>query len=362
MYSVVDIETTGGSPQQSRITEIAVYVTDGEKLVDQFISLVNPEQKIPPFITRLTGISDEMVTLAPKFPDISSQIARLTKDTVFVAHNAAFDYGMLRHEYREMGMEFHRRVLCTVKSGRRLLPGYKSYSLGNLCKELGIELMQRHRASGDAFATLELFKMLHTKHQEELLLMIEDGYPRFTGDPRHDEMLRNIPESTGVYFLHDTNKDIIYIGSGTNIRKKVLHHLTKTVTRTAFELRNSIADVTFEITGSELLSQLMEASEIKRSKPIFNRRFRIPPQHSNTQQGSLLYLIDKGPDRFTKTVIRVTSEHIGWGYFPAEQQFTRLDELDLYIKYAALGVEFRMLVNAFLEKGRVEKIIDPFKG
>lgn len=357
MYSIVDIETTGGSPQQSRVTEIAIYLTDGRKLVDQFESLINPETDIPGFITRLTGISNEMVKDAPKFQDISGQLARITKDTVFVAHNVAFDYGMLRNEYRELGMDFHRNVLCTVKSSRRLLPGYESYSLGNLCKDLGISIENRHRAAGDAFATMRLFHLLFEKEREELLNMIEDGNPRFTGDPRYDELLRNIPEGTGVYFLHDSQGEVIYVGSGTNIRKKVLHHFTKKTSRLAFELRNSIADVSFSISGSELLSLLMEMAEIKRIRPIFNRRSRLIQQQSGKIKG-IVYLIDKGPDRFTKSVIRMSDDQVGWGFFPSEQTIHHPSDFDMFIQYAAIGREFPQIVQAYLKKGRVETIIN----
>ncbi|MBX7093129.1 MAG: ribonuclease H-like domain-containing protein [Flavobacteriales bacterium] len=357
MFAIVDIETTGGSPQQSRITEIAVYLSDGKKVVDQFITLVNPEQHIPSFITKLTGISDEMVASAPRFQDISSQLALITKDAVFVAHNVAFDYGMIRHEYRELGMEFHRQLLCTVKSSRKLIPGYPSYSLGNLCKELNIEIEHRHRAGGDALATMELFHLLYGQHKPDLLSLIEEGSPRFTGDPKADRMLENIPERTGVYFLHDSNQDVIYVGGGTNIRKKVLHHLTKGNSRQAFELRNSIADVSFEITGSELLALLMEMSEIRRLKPMFNRRYRPLAHRKIMLSKPLHYLIDKGPDRSTKIVVRVAEDQVGWGYFPSQQSISSTEDLDMFIRYVAIGTEYRSLIDAFLAKGRVEKII-----
>lgn len=355
MFSIVDIETTGGSPQQSRVTEIAIYITDGIQLVEKFESLINPEQSIPTFITRLTGISNEMVLDAPKFQDISGQIARLTKDTVFVAHNVAFDYGMLCNEYRELGMEFHRNVLCTVKSSRRLLPGHDSYSLGNICKDLGIGLENRHRAAGDAFATMKLFHLLIEKEKEELLKLIEDGLPRITGDPRADELLKNIPESTGVYYLLDNNAEVVYVGSGTNIRKKVMHHFTKRISRASFELRNSIASVNYTVTGSELLSQIMELAEIKRIRPIYNRKSKVAP--TDTPKKGLRYIVDKGPDRFTKSIIRVSGDNVGWGFFPAEQTIYKNSDFDLFIQFAAIGKEFHAMIGQYLEKGRVEAVL-----
>ena len=357
MYAVVDIETTGGSPQQSKITEIAVFLTDGARLIDKFETLINPEQPSPPFITRLTGISDEMVASAPRFQDISGQLAHITKDAVFVAHNVAFDYGMIRAEYQDLGIQFQRSLLCTVKSSRKLLPGYPSYSLGNLCKELGISIEHRHRAAGDAFATMELLHMLYAQQQQELMAMIEDGTLRFTGDPVADSILKDIPEITGVYYLLDKNKDVIYCGGGTNIRKKILLHLTKTKTRQAFELRNSIAEVNFEVTGSELLSMIVEAAEIKRLKPVFNRRHR-PFQFRKTMlKPGVNYLVDKGPDRMTKSLIRIADDQVGWGYFPAGQPFQSYDDLESFIRFVAMGKEFRGLVEQYLNKGRVERIL-----
>lgn len=326
-----------------------------------FHTLVNPEQDIPLFITRLTGITNEMVSTAPTFHEIAPIVSKLTKDCIFVAHNVAFDYGMLRNEYLELGMDFYRQLLCTVKSSRRLIPGHKSYSLGTFCRELGIEISQRHRALGDAEATFELFRRLWEDNRDSLLNMIEEGAPRFTGDPHTDGLLRNVPESTGVYYLHDRNNDVIYVGSGTNIRKKVLHHLTKYRTRISFELRNSIAEVSFEVTGSELLSLLIEASEMNRLKPIYNRRMRRRSLQGTPKPlaSGLCYIIDKGPDRFTRTVIRVSTDQVGWGYFPAAQQVDSPEEFDLFIKYTGIGADYRFLIAMYLGRRRVEKIIGP---
>lgn len=356
LFSVIDIETTGGSPQQSRITEIAILVTDGKQIIDQYETLVNPEQKIPPFITKLTGIKNEMVAHAPTFHQISSTVAKLTKDTVFVAHNVAFDYGMIRHEFRDLGMEFHRNILCTVKSSRRLMPGLESYSLGDLCKQLGIEIKDRHRAMGDADGTLQLFNLMLAEHNEQLLQLVEDGSPRFTGNPKADEWLKNIPESTGVYYFHDKNNDVIMVGSGTNIRKKVFAHLTHKSSRSSFELRNSISEITYEVTGSELLSMIVELSESKRIQPLFNRKTKpnkLKPKSSN----AAFYIIDKGPDRYTRSVMLVNNLQISWGYIPSSYTIEKLDEFNLFLKYTALGKEYQQAVLNFLDKGRVEKVI-----
>ena len=160
MYAIVDIETTGGSPKSERITEIAIYKHDGYKVVGEFASLVNPQKPIPLFITNLTGITNEMVAKAPRFHEIAHKVIEMTDGCTFVAHNATFDYGFIRAEFLSLGYEYVRPKLCTVKLSRKLLPGKGSYSLGNLCESLDIRINDRHRAAGDALATVKLFEML----------------------------------------------------------------------------------------------------------------------------------------------------------------------------------------------------------
>ncbi|HER41267.1 MAG TPA: 3'-5' exonuclease, partial [Salinimicrobium catena] len=163
MYSILDIETTGGKYNEEGITEIAVYKFDGHKVVDQFISLVNPEIPIQPFVVGLTGINNEMLRNAPKFYEVAKRIVEITEGTIIVAHNAKFDYRILRTEFKRLGFEFERESLCTVELSKKLIPGQNSYSLGKLVRALGIPLSDRHRANGDAQATVKLFKMLLAK-------------------------------------------------------------------------------------------------------------------------------------------------------------------------------------------------------
>ena len=137
-YVIIDVETTGGSPKSSKITEIALYKFDGESIVDEFITLVNPEERIPEFIVKLTGISDGMVAQAPRFFEIAKEVVEFCSDSVFVAHNVSFDYNVVRGEFKRLGFDFRLPHLCTVRAARLLLPGYKSYSLGNITRELGM--------------------------------------------------------------------------------------------------------------------------------------------------------------------------------------------------------------------------------
>jgi DNA polymerase-3 subunit epsilon len=160
LYAIIDIETTGQAYGTGKITEIAIFIHNGFEVTDSFSSLINPECNIPGFITNLTGISNQMVTNAPRFFEIARKIVELTQDKVFVAHNVSFDYRFIQEEFKRLGYDYQRKTMCTVKMGRRFLPGYKSYSLGKLCDELGISIHGRHRAAGDALATVKLFEMI----------------------------------------------------------------------------------------------------------------------------------------------------------------------------------------------------------
>lgn len=166
MYAIVDIETTGGRPNIDKITEIAIIIHDGNKVVNSFSTLINPECNIPYFITNITGINNEMVVNAPKFHNIANQILKITQNCVFVAHNVSFDYNFIKNGFKNMGHNFSRETLCTVKLSRKAFLGLKSYSLGNLCNSLDIEIKARHRAMGDAEATVIIFdRILKTNPQ-----------------------------------------------------------------------------------------------------------------------------------------------------------------------------------------------------
>lgn len=268
-YSIVDLETTGTSAHDGRITEIAIYNHDGNQITEEFTTLVNPEQRIPWRITQMTGISDAMVADAPKFYEIARKVVEMTEGNVFVAHNVGFDYSFIREEFKRLGYNFTREKLCTVKLSRKLMPGHRSYSLGNLCADLGIEIHGRHRAAGDALATVKLFERLLSIDPDPLKLNL-----RGTLSALSVETIRQLPEEAGVYYFYNPRGDIIYIGKSRNIKDRVLQHLHNDTTRKALEMRAAIADVSFEITGNDLIAQLLESEEIKRHMPIYNRQQR----------------------------------------------------------------------------------------
>ena len=165
MYAIVDVETTGGKFNEEGITEIAIYRFDGNTIVDQFSSLINPLREIQPFVQRLTGINSKMLVNAPKFYEVAKRIVEITEGTVLVAHNAEFDYRIIRTEFKRLGFDFERQSLCTVDLAQKLIPDVPSYKLGKLVRSLGIPISDVHRAHGDAMATVELFKVLLGKRQ-----------------------------------------------------------------------------------------------------------------------------------------------------------------------------------------------------
>ena len=160
MYAIVDIETTGGYAANHRITEVAVFLHDGMQITDTYHTLINPGRAIPYYITGLTGISTEMVLDAPTFEDIAEDLYNLLEGKIFVAHNAQFDYSFLKREFELAGVTWQAKKLCTVRLSRKIIPGLRSYNLGSLAESLGIEIENRHRASGDAHATVKIFDLL----------------------------------------------------------------------------------------------------------------------------------------------------------------------------------------------------------
>lgn len=275
MFAVIDIETTGGSPKTEKITEIAVFIHDGLRIVDEFVTLINPEISIPYFITGLTGITNEMVADAPKFYEAARKIVELTENRVFVAHNVNFDYSFVRQEFKALGYDFNRKTLDTIKLARQVVPGLKSYGLGKLCNSLGIPLNNRHRAGGDALATVRLLEELLVRDKKNIAAKIlKPGHPEGLNEHLNRKILDKLPEDAGVYYFWDDKGELIYIGKSKDIRSRVFQHLHNQTTRRAMEMRDRLADITWELTGNELIALLLESDEIKQHKPLYNRQQR----------------------------------------------------------------------------------------
>lgn len=274
-YAIIDIETTGGSPKDSKITEIAIYKHDGEKVIDEYQTLLDPEMPIPPFIVQLTGISDSMVHNSPKFFEVAKKIIEFTEDCVFVAHNVAFDYGIIRAEFKSLGFDYRLPHLCTVRTSRFVIPGHDSYSLGKLTQALGIKLIGRHRAGGDAFATAQLFTLLMKTDPNNLENFIQHELnPKRLHPNLNLETLEEIPNKTGVYKFYNDVNQLIYIGKSIHIKKRIDQHLRNNKTKKAVQMQKEISRIEFDLTGSELISLLQESILIKEHKPIYNRTLR----------------------------------------------------------------------------------------
>ncbi len=284
-YAIVDIETTGLSPSAEKITEIAIYIHDGHKIVDEFVSLINPEKKIPYRITQMTGINNRMVEDAPKFYELAKKIIELTEDKIIVGHNVRFDYGFIRSEYKSLGYDYQRQTLDTIKLSRKFIPGQPSYGLGNLCKALNIANHARHRAQGDALATTRLFE----------LLLSMDRNPENTNltgmqSSLGKSLIENLPKAPGVYYFYNKDQALIYVGKSINIHDRILSHLNNNLNKKAVEMCNSIADVRFNLTGNELVALLLESHEIKTHQPHYNRAQR----RTFYNQGLYTYFDDDG--------------------------------------------------------------------
>ena len=274
MYAVIDIETTGGQYNQEGITEIAIYKFDGAEVVDQFISLVNPEIPIQPFVVKLTGINNAMLRSAPKFYEVAKRIIEITDNCVLVAHNAQFDYRILKTEFKRLGYDFNKNTLCTVELAKKLIPDLPSYSLGKLVRSLGIPIADRHRASGDAMATVRLFKLILSKDLEkDIVKSLVKSEVKQGVSPKLLDIVESLPTKTGIYYIHKENGDLIYIGKSKNIKHRINQHFTNT-SKKSLKIQNEVFAVTYEETGSELIALLKESEEIKVNKPIYNRAQR----------------------------------------------------------------------------------------
>ena len=289
MYTIIDIESTGGKFNEESIIEVAAYRFDGTSIKDQFISLVNPQRDIHPYVEKLTGITSKMVKTAPKFHEIAKRIVEITSDSILVAHNAQFDYRILQLEFKRLGYEFSMKSLCTVILSQELLPDQESYKLGRLSRSLGIPLKDRHRASGDALATVELFKILMEKDIKQDI--IKKSIVEFPGESMSSlfkETIENLKNNVGVFYIYNKNKKLIYIDYSKDIKNKVVKLFTSKKFIPKY-VQNNFKSIKVHKTGNISISIIKALNEIRTLKPKINNN--IDPK--------LFYKIDK-PDVISK--------------------------------------------------------------
>ncbi|MBO9731206.1 MAG: GIY-YIG nuclease family protein [Chitinophaga sp.] len=301
MYAIVDIETTGGHASANGITEIAVFLYDGKEITQHYQTLVNPGIPIPYYIESLTGISNSMVATAPPFEAIAPLLYDLLKDRIFVAHNVNFDYSFIKHQLGNVGLDLQCKKLCTVRLGRKIFPGLKSYSLGNICRHFGIPVNGRHRAGGDAEATTKLFGLLLANDKEKhIAAALKVGSKeQFLPPNLPPEQVKSLPDRPGVYYFHDQKGKIVYVGKAKDLKKRVNSHFTgHSTSRQRQNFLRTIYSITHQETATELMACILESVEIKRLWPVFNYsqkrvEFRYGFYLFEDQQGYLRLAIEK---------------------------------------------------------------------
>ncbi len=321
MYAIVDIETTGSYADHHRVTEIAIYHHDGVQITGEFHTLINPGRKIPHYITGLTGITTQMVEEAPAFDQVAQQVLDRLKDRVFVAHNAHFDYSFLKKEFEEAGLPFAAKKLCTVRLSRKIIPGLESYSLGRLAESLGIRIINRHRAGGDAQATARIF---HELLRRDKTGVIAQALKRNSGEPILPPNLPKgdfdrLPAKAGVYYFHNQRGEVIYVGKAINIKKRIAGHFTGEAREwNRSNIRNEICRITWELTGSELIALILEAQEIRRLWPKYN----LAQKYKTEEWGVFRYEDRNGYQRFvvnqvvrgSQPLITFTNKAEAWSF------------------------------------------------
>lgn len=357
LYAILDIESTGGKFNEEGITEIAIYKFDGHEIVDQFISLINPEREIQPFVVNLTGINSGMLKNAPKFYEVAKRIVEITEGCVIVAHNANFDNRILTTEFRRLGFAFERKTLCTVELSKKLIPDLASYKLGKLCHSLGIPLSSRHRADGDAIATVQLFKLLLNKDVDKEIvkqaIKIENTK---TLAPKLLSILDELPSKTGLFYIHNSARTILYIGKGKNI-KKTVNQLFLRTTKRAKVLQKNVVTISYEVTGNELISQLKYIEEVSINKPQYNFKTSTKALEIEFSNENLL-IIDRGRTLGEKSVILIeNNEFKGFCYTDLSYQINNIEILRTLISPMKNSIYNREIIKKYLQKNTVEKLV-----
>jgi DNA polymerase-3 subunit epsilon len=357
LYTILDIETTGGKFNEEGITEIAIYKFDGHTVVDQFISLVNPEKEIQKFVVNLTGINNKMLQNAPKFYEVAKRIIEITKDCTLVAHNSSFDYRILSTEFDRLGYDFNRNTLCTVELSKKLILDQPSYSLGKLIKALGIPMTDRHRASGDALATVQLFKLLLEKDIGKAIIQNSVKYhDKRTEKQRLQKLLDAVPKELGLFYIHDAEGKVIYLGRGKNVKSEV-NKLFLKQTRRALKVQERATSITYEKTGNDLFTRLKYYIELETLAPKYNlKKKRKPFLQDFNSEDFIIY--DKGREIEEHALILIEDKEVfGYGYTSLAHQEDKLAILKSILTPIQDKGLAKAIVKNYLNKHRVQKIV-----
>jgi len=280
-FCVVDVETTGMSPKSDRIIEIGLVKIKDLKIEETFQAFINPGIKIPPFITKLTGINDTDVNDAPFFEDIIFKLNSFIGESILVSHNIPFDSSFLRYEYKRARENFiNNSTLCTLKLARKIYPTLPSKSLSAVIKHLNIKHKNVHRALGDSLVTAQaLIKMIEELELKFDIITLNDllafqDIPILEMKKKVEKKVlslnEEIPKSAGVYFFKDKQENIIYIGKSKSLNKRIKNYFSDSTIKKSKKIASKSSSLEFQRTNSELSALIMESSLIKEYKPKFN--------------------------------------------------------------------------------------------
>ena len=339
LFAVIDVETTGGGIAGNRLTEICIVLMKGAVVIDKYSTLINPEKHIPLQITALTGIDNDMVANAPKFPEVAKKIEEMTREAIFVAHNVNFDYNVIRNEFKDLGFEYSRKKLCTVRLSRKLIPGLFSYSLGRLCDSINIPIVKRHRAEGDTDATVILFQRLLSLDEDfKVIRSFLHAHSRQATLPPHlcAEQIYELPETPGIYLFKDKNHKVVYAGKAINIKKRVISHFYDKMSK-EYQLGQETYHIDYETTGNELMALLLEAEYIRKYYPKYNQAQKRP----GTVYQIISYVNQRGIIQLALGKTKLIRDSVGTFYSRAQatEKLEQLCELfNLCPRYCTLQI------------------------
>lgn len=355
MFAVIDLETTGGNHNSERIIEIGIVLHDGKIKIGEYTTLINPQKEISAFISTFTGITNSMVKNAPKFSDVADTILELLEGKIIVAHNAKFDYNFIKSEFRRLNIPFSKKNICTVQLSRKIFPSHKSHSLGNICRDLGIVVDNRHRAFGDAAATaLLLEKLIENDTKNIIGEYLDDDIKKIHLPPKlNPRIIDVLPEEVGVFYFHNENGDVIYLDKSKNIRDYIFNFFAKKPTeKYKQQLHQDVADISFELTGNELIASLIETAEIKRLAPKYNRpianTFYKYGLFSETDHNGFKKLMVKILDENENPLLKFSSK------FKAEKMMHTI------LSNFRLEPTFKKIDNAIHYNNRLQEVLSKF--
>ncbi len=363
MYTIIDLETTGGKFNEESIIEVAAYKFDGVNIIDQFISLVNPQRDIHPYVEKLTGITSKMVQSAPKFHEVAKRIIEITSGSVLVAHNAQFDYRILQLEFKRLGFEFSMKSLCTVILSQELLPEQESYKLGRLSRSLGIPLKDRHRASGDALATVELLKILMEKDTNQGI--IKKSIVEFPGESISSilkKTIETLENTIGVFYIYNKNKKLIYVDYSKDIKNKVLKLFTSKKFIPKY-VQNNFKSIKTHKTGNVEIAILKAIHEIKSLRPKINNNidpklfYKIDIPNVIVNKKDFIITFSGKKDDEKGFILFKDLKIVGYGYFDLFNNINTVKKLNSRVVKINECKKIKNYVYRLISEKRYKKLL-----